>query len=123
MNWKGVLRDSLIVLGLTLAGGFVIGLSAPSDPLSRALAIAASNIIFMTIGFTISGAIVKVGRFKHLFKVAIVSWLICIFNVLLGFSFFQWLFGLVYALIAMCIGGGLSFLFAKSPKSSETKLI
>jgi len=118
MSWK-IARDVAIIIALTFLGGFVIGLAGPSDPGRFALAIAVSNILFMTAGFTLSGALAKTDRFKHLLKVALGVWLFSLVNILLGISnLVQWAFALIFILLAMGLGGGLSFAFVRVPKAS-----
>ena len=70
LNWKGVARDVGIVFVLTFLGGLVVGLtSGLTGAEVNVIAIALSNIVFGTVGFTISGCIVKINRFRHLYQV------------------------------------------------------
>ena len=115
-NWFAVTRDAIIAFALTFLGGFVIGLSRP-DPSFYMLAIAASNLIFLSIGFVISGCLAKNERFKHLIKVALVVWALGLINILFGVQFKQWIFSIIFILVSMAIGGGISFLFVKSNKT------
>jgi FtsH-binding integral membrane protein len=120
MDWKAIARDTLIIIVLTGIGGFIVGLSGSSGP-SALVAIAVSNILFMSVGFTISGAIVKKERFRHLFKVAVCLWVFSLINVFFGFALVEWVFSFVSILIAMGLGGTFSFVFArKQNKDSET---
>jgi FtsH-binding integral membrane protein len=117
---KQLHETRLIIVVLTGIGGFIVGLSGSSGP-SALVAIAVSNILFMSVGFTISGAIVKKERFRHLFKVAICLWIFSLINVFFGFSLMEWVFSFVIILIAMGLGGTFSFIFSrKQNKESET---
>ena len=114
-NWRWVLRDACILIGLTALGGFAVGLAyglegGKTPPLWL---IGISNLLMGTIGFTVCGCLVPVGRWRHLSAVAATVWAFSWVNV--------WLFGmppsgLVFAipvLVAMMlVGGGLSALLA-----------
>lgn len=118
MNWKVVIRDSLIFMGLTFLGGIVVGfvfglLGERASPKMQ-IGIAFSNILFGIFAFTISGCLVKANRFRHLFFVALVTWLLSLINLFFGYSFSQWLLGAITMLIMMGLGGALSFLFVSN---------
>ncbi len=118
-TWLTVGRDGVIIILLTFIGGFVIGLVGLYDQPLHILAIAVSNLVFSIIGFTISGCLAKVERFKHLFKVTVLVWLFSLINVVLGFaSITQWIFSILFILVAMGIGGGISFLIVKSDQKT-----
>jgi hypothetical protein len=120
MNITAVIRDVLIIFALTFLSGFVIGLSGARHGQQYLLAIAAGNLLFMVIGFTISGALAKTARFKHLIQVALGVWLLGLLNLVIGSATIaQWAIGIVFILVAMGIGGGLSFLFVKGPKPAD----
>jgi FtsH-binding integral membrane protein len=115
---KTVLRDVAIIFGLTLIGGVIVGVALDSEQ-NKTVALAVSTILFGIIGFCISGALIKVNRFNHLLKVAIGFWILGIVNVLFGKStIIQWASSIIVILILMGIGGGLSYLFSRSPSSS-----
>ena len=111
-NWKTVTRDAVLIYILTFLVGFVIGLTGPS-PESFALAALAGFIIFLTIGFFISGCIVKNNRFQHLLKVALLLWIFSLANLALGATMFNWFVAGILMSIPMAIGGGASFLLVK----------
>jgi hypothetical protein len=82
---------------------------------------ALGTVIFNTISFTIIGCMARVDRFKHLFIVAIVGWLISSINFVfmpmvmkVPLSLQQWFIGLGVALSTMGLGGALSFVFVRS---------
>jgi hypothetical protein len=59
-------------------GGFVAGLAtggSSRDPQRYMLAIAASNFLLGAVGFTISGCLAPVSRWRHLVHVAVGVWL------------------------------------------------
>lgn len=116
MNWKPIIRDALIIVILTAIGGFIIGISGAPDS-SAFLAIIVSNILFTCVGFTISGAIAKINRFQHLFKVAICVWIFGLINIFFGLTFLSWVFSSIFVLICMGIGGLASFIFVRTPKT------
>jgi hypothetical protein len=117
-----VFRDIAIVFALTFFGGCLVGFykgATKSDPAGAVIAVAISNLICGTIAFTISGVLAPPPRWRHLFFVALGSWLLSIINVLaFGVSVQQWLVGAVAMAVVMGAGGGLSYLFkADRPRS------
>ncbi len=70
INRKGVVRDVFIIYCLTFIGGLIVGISVGPGP-NRIMALILSNLLLEIVGFTISGCIVKINRFKHLLIVAI----------------------------------------------------
>ncbi len=116
-DWKGVARDVAIVFVLTFLGGLVVGFtSSLTGAEINILAVALSNIVFGTVGFAISGCIVKLNRFKHLYQVALGVWLLSLINVALGVvNVQQWLVSILSVLLMMGLGGGLSYLFVRTP--------
>jgi len=119
IHWKALIRDVIIIFVLTGIGGFLIGLAAAGGNLPIAV-IGVSNIIFSIVGFTISGCMAKVQRFRHLLHVALAVWLLSAFNMLLipAIGLAQWLAGIVVLMISMAIGGALSFIFVKTPEEN-----
>ncbi|MEM8779305.1 MAG: hypothetical protein AAGF26_10625 [Cyanobacteria bacterium P01_G01_bin.49] len=120
MSWKIILRNSVIVLGLTALGGFIIGIASTSSPGGIPLAaLAVSNLLFSIVGFFICGCITTQERWKYLSYTAIVVWLISFVNLFFmgsAVNVGHWLIGLPLTFILMLIGGGISTLFVKSPK-------
>ena len=117
LDWKGVARDVGIVFVLTFLGGLVVGFTTSLTGAEvNILAVALSNIVFGTVGFTISGCIVKTNRFKHLYQVALGVWLLSLINVAFGMvDIQQWLLSILSVLLMMGMGGGLSYLFVRAP--------
>jgi hypothetical protein len=117
VNVKAVVRDVLIIMGLTFLAGFVIGLTGVARGPNAVLAMAAGNLVFMIVGFTISGALARTRRFNHLLWVALGVWLASIINVLFfGATIIQWFMSVVVILALMGIGGLLSYAFVRNPK-------
>ncbi|MGH7260808.1 MAG: hypothetical protein ACREI9_09025 [Nitrospiraceae bacterium] len=124
LDWKGLARDVGIVFVLTFIGGLVVGFtSSLTGAEVNILAIALSNIVFGTVGFTISGCIVKINRFKHLYRVALGVWLLSLMNVAFGMvDIQQWLVSILSVLLMMGMGGGLSYLFVRTPPAGSATL-
>src|SRR5438046_1609746 len=113
-----ILRDVLIVVALTFIGGFVIGLAEPSSS-RRMLAIAASNVLFGTVGFAISGCLAVGNRWLHLAYVGLGAWLVGLMNVLFfGLSIVQWLFSIFGVGLMMGVGGAISYVFKRDTNPS-----
>ena len=118
-GWKAVVRDVVIIWLLTAIGGFIIGVTIAMTGRSTVamLAVGLSNIFFGTIGFCISGCMIKDKRWNHLVIVAIFVWLTSIINIFLGFaSLIQWLSSIIAIFIMTALGGGLSYIFRKPSK-------
>jgi len=124
LNWKALARDIAIVwvamnlggLVVGFAGALLLGPNAMTDPRVQ-LSISFSSFVFGTVGFTIAGALVKVGRFKHLLIVAFAVWLISATALLIApLTLQHWLWGLPFNSVVALIGGCLSFLFVRSAK-------
>lgn len=114
-----IARDVSIVFGLVVASSFIAAqiIEAMGQEVT-ALVIGLSNIFWGTVGFAISGCLAKVRRFQHLFMVAIGLWLVSFVNVAMGLTPLPtWAAGLVLILVMMGVGGGLSYLFVKTPKA------
>lgn len=110
-NWTAIVRDTLIVFVLTFVGTFVAGMIGPQDPESKLYTLASVNLVFTAVGFAISGVLARFARFSHLWKVAVALWLVGLVNVfLVGASLGQWALSLVFILVAMGIGGSVSYL-------------
>jgi len=116
----GVIRDVVIVLVFTFIGGLVIGIAigssgGPKNPSAMALALAVSNILMSTIGFTISGCLARGPRWRHLAIVALGVWAFSLVNVFItGMTFTTWLGAGIFIAVAMGLGGGLSYIFKRS---------
>ena len=110
-----VLRHALVVMGLTFAGGFVVGflsavLGIPDDQ-SVPLLIG-SNLLMMTSGFVWSAAANRNSRWTHLVAVALCVWPMGLVNVLFGVTVMEWFLGIIAILFTMVVGGLVSYLLA-----------
>ena len=118
---KVILRDVIILLTLTMLGGFIIGIGLIMLGLEKQdgyISAVISNILLSVVGFCISGSMTSNYRSVHLFKVAIAYWLACSINiVLLSASLYEWASSLIVILIAMEVGRWGSYYF--SPKSND----
>ncbi|MBI5777124.1 MAG: hypothetical protein HY444_07015 [Nitrospirae bacterium] len=122
INWIAVARDVSIVFGLVLVSSFVAAqlIQAQGEEVT-ALVIGLSNIFWGTVGFAISGCLAKTQRFKHLFIVAIGLWLVSFVNVAMGLTRVQvWVAGFLLILLMMGLGGGLSYLFVRTPQAEPS---
>jgi hypothetical protein len=114
-----IVRDIAIVWVLTGIGGFVVGFAtaiatggASKDSQHYLLAIAVSNLLLGTIGFTIAACLTPADRWRQLGIVAVGVWLTSLVNVFFaGFSIVQWIFGAISIAVMMGVGGSISFLF------------
>jgi FtsH-binding integral membrane protein len=117
-----ILRDVVIVWVFTFLGGFVVGVATggPSHDAKRyILALAVSNILFGTIGFTIAGCLAPSPRWRHLRWVALGAWLTGLVNVaFLHVSIAQWINGAIFVVLITGLGGAISYLFKRDTKPS-----
>lgn len=118
-RWMEPLRDAVIIAVLTQVG-FVLELSG--------MKVAPENndavVMFMGIlGFTIIGSTTKHKRIEYLPLVALILWLINLFNVAKGWLTFQgWILSALGIAIWMLLGWAFSYIFVRnSPASSSTK--
>lgn len=121
IRWFALIRDVSIVFGLVLASSFAAAqiIQAMGEEVT-ALVIGLSNIFWGTVGFTISGCLAKTERFKHLFMVAVGLWLVSFVNVVMGLTPVQfWAVGFLLILLMMGLGGGLSYLFVRTPQEER----
>jgi FtsH-binding integral membrane protein len=122
---RRLLRDTFIIWMLTFLVGFVIGIAKTVgviSPTKEMIAIAVGNFLFGIVGFTIVGAMTKLSRFTHLFKVLLALWIISLVNLLGPFTFTQWLLGFPFLLVTMGIGGAISLLFVPSKPSTPSEV-
>jgi hypothetical protein len=117
LYYKKLLIDCLIILGLTFAAGFFVGLFAAiingeaTTPAQMLIMIGLINIVFITVGFVIVGARTSTQRLKHLSIVGFIVWLISAFNMLMAEGTLQrWLLSLPLIMILMLVGFGISCL-------------
>ncbi|MFM8540264.1 MAG: hypothetical protein ACKOBZ_02120 [Nitrospira sp.] len=122
INWKAIVRDVSIVFGLVLVSSLTTSVIVQSmGGEVTPLVIGLSNIFWGTVGFVISGCLIVIQRFKHLFLVAIGLWLVSFVNVLAEMTQpTVWAAGLLLILLMMGLGGSLSYLFMPSPKPEAT---
>jgi hypothetical protein len=126
LYYKKLLIDCLIILGLTFAAGFFVGLFAAiingeaTTPAQMLIMIGLINIVFITIGFAIIGARTSTQRLKHLSIVGFIVWLISAFNMLMAEGTLQrWLLSLPLIMILMLVGFGISCLI-KPPQKEDS---
>ena len=122
---KAIARDALIIfLVLTVLGGIVVAIARGDspNPTRARIAAAAFYVLFGIVGFSISGYLAPRRRWIHLLSVTVCVWLLTSAWVLhvtdimqLSFSISAWFVFLsgVYLLVAMGIGGALSFALKK----------
>ncbi|HWN07931.1 MAG TPA: hypothetical protein VNO50_01355 [Pyrinomonadaceae bacterium] len=124
MKVRQILIGVALVYGFTFVGGFIVGVVASTGGIPAPLAIVGvmiSNLILSVLAFCIAGVLIKTERFKSLLVVAVICWLLSALNMsfIPEFTVIQWAFSLVFILVTMGAGGGLSFLFAPAaPKSN-----
>jgi|SRR6185436_14288661 len=112
-----IIRDVAIIWALTFIGGFIVSIAGGASSLDQSqyvLAIAASNLLLGTVGFTISGVLAPLGRWRHLGIVAFWVWITGLLNVLLNVvTIPQWIGGSIFVAMMMGLGGALSYLFKR----------
>ncbi len=127
MDVKLYIRDVAIVILLSFVGGFiggfVLGVAKINEPEVMTLVIAVISIVSTVAGFWIVGCLNKEApkeRFSYLGYVGISVWLFGLINILIGLSSItQWVLSVIFVLICLAIGGGLSLLTCKV-KTEET---
>jgi len=121
VNFIAIARDISIVFGLVVASSFAAAqiIQAMGEEVTP-LVIGLSNFFWGIVGFTISGCLAKVQRFKHLLMVAVGLWLLSFVNVAMGLTRPEvWAVGFLLILAMMGLGGGLSYLIVKTPQAAE----
>lgn len=115
LSIPAVIRDVGVLVLLTGIGGFIIGFARPgADIEDLTAAIAVSNMLLGTIGFTISGSHTSGKRWRHLFIVAVGLWLSSLMNLMLGLSILHWIAAIPVILVMMGVGGAISYIFNHS---------
>lgn len=109
---KDVVRDVIMLWVLTALGGFFVGFFGRQAGWGI-MAVAVSNLIMGTIGFTISGCLVGGQRWPHLLKVMLIVWLTGLINLHFGVTLIQWVLSVIALGLVMLVGGGISYLFRK----------
>ena len=107
---RKVARDVVLLIILSMLGGFVAGLATAgtSNAGQFTMGVAVANVVTIISGFAISGALCPGNRWPHLSWVAFFAWIPGAFNMLLGLSFVDWLLGLPMMYVFMGVGGALS---------------
>ena len=121
IRWAALIRDVSIVFGLVLASSFAAAqiIQAMGAEVTAGV-IGLSNFFWGTVGFTISGCLARVQRFKHLLMVAVGLWLVSFVNVAMGLTpLLTQVAGLLLILLMMGLGGGLSYLFVQAPSAES----
>lgn len=121
LNFIAIVRDVSIVFGLVVASSFAAAqiIQAMGAEVTAGV-IGLSNFFWGTVGFTISGCLARVQRFKHLLMVAVGLWLVSFVNVAMGLTpLLTQVAGLLLILLMMGLGGGLSYLFVRTPKIDQ----
>ncbi len=121
IRWAALIRDVSIVFGLVVASSFAAAqiIQAMGAEVTAGV-IGLSNFFWGTVGFTISGCLARVQRFKHLLMVAVGLWLVSFVNVAMGLTpLLTQVAGLLLILLMMGLGGGLSYLFVRTPKIDQ----
>jgi len=114
-----VVRDIIIFWILTMGGcliaGFVIPRSTPEEATTKIVGIITS--LGAIVAFTIVGSLVPSGRWYHLFLVAVGVWLTTLALIpLYDYTVWRWFGGSFWLAVNMGIGGGISYVFKKTPK-------
>ena len=124
MNWRRVVRDTLIVWFATALGGAVVGfcfalLGAMESP-KLSVAIGFTNVVFSLVAFSIVAVLAKEGRLRHLAIVALASWVLGLVNVaFFGVTFWRWLLSIFVLAIFALIGGTIAWLITFLTRASS----
>ena len=79
------------------------------------------DLIFGTVGFTISGCLARTDRLRHLLMVAFAVWLTGLTNVAFELATVQqWLFGAIGILLMMGLGYAISLAFVRPHRPEVT---
>ena len=115
-----IIRDVIILWVLTGIGGFAAGLATGGpqrDAQQFIIAVAASNLLLGTVGFTVVGCLAPPNRWRHLAFVALGVWITSLINVVFfGVGLAQWIGSAIFMAIVMGIGGAISYLFKRNGK-------
>jgi len=125
-NIMTVARDALIILALAVLGGDVVGMAvgASANLMRARIAAVATIVLCGIVGFFISGYRTPRRRWVHLLRVTACVWLfICVVLLAMahvdvarpGIPIGACVLSGVFALVAMGIGGALSFALKKDP--------
>jgi len=116
-RWMEALRDAVIIAVLTQVG-FILELSGIKVAPENNSAV----VMFMGIlGFTIIGSTTKNKRIEYLPIVALILWVINLFNVAKGWLTFQdWVLSALGIAIWMSLGWALSYIFVRNRPASPS---
>ena len=115
LRFKLIGWDIAIIFALTFFGGCVVGaVGAAANSGKVPVALAISNLVLTTGGFTLSGFRAPRGkRWPHLAFVALGVWIASLLNVFVfGVPGVQWLLSGPFIAVCMGAGGGIATLFA-----------
>jgi len=120
MNWLHIGRDILIVWVLTGVGGFIAALAYQGSQVPLEI-LGISNMLMGVIAFCFCGCLTPTNRWKHLLYVAIGAWLASIVNIFIreDITLITWAAGIFILLVMMLVGGGLSFIFVRTPEEHQ----
>lgn len=111
-----VIRDVLILVGLTFGAGLIIVIIGPAFA-SRNVSkdqfiwlLMTANIVGLTFGFTLAAARCPGNRWKHVIIVALVFWLSGLLVLFVGHTLVDWFLQSIPITITMALGGALSYL-------------
>ena len=120
-NFIAIARDVTVLFILVFASGYLADqiITAMGASVTQEV-IGLSSLFWGVVGFTISGCLARVNRWAHLSMVALIFWFACAANVVAGITpITAWAAGSVLILIMMGLGGGLSYLFVKTPQAES----
>lgn len=132
LNWKRVALDVLIIFGLTLVGGFVIGIVIGAlgasgvgvTPNTMLLASAITNLFLVCGGFAYSAYKTVQNRWAHLVAVGAGIWILSLINVVLGYSkILEWVIGIIPIGFFILIGGSIGVALAKRKKPAALSAV
>jgi hypothetical protein len=109
-----VVRDALVMFGITFALGFVIGFFAAIlgvTPEAAVSIVVLFNLVVVVLCFAVLGVLYKSSKWSHLVAVTFCFWFLGIFNLIFGvtgISLDAWFLSLPVLCVLMAIGGCLS---------------
>ena len=111
---KHVIRDIIIIVGLSFIAGIVLGIVDSHDsPSEQMIHAAILNCLVVTCGFFICALINAGNVWNHLKNVAIGVWLFGITNLFFGGTFKNFMLGLPLVFVCMYVGGGIATIIKK----------
>ena len=117
LSIKSVIRDALIVYGLTFAfglGSAIASLNMQHSPASVYL----TNLLAGGVGFAIAGIRVSTYRAEHLIWVAVTFWTINLTNIVLGLqTYAAWIHSGVTITLMAILGGLFATILSHVSKS------